>query len=112
MIGSLMYLTTLRADIMFAVCAYARHQVTPKECHLHDVKRTFRYLKGHPKLGLWYPKEYPFDLVAYSDSDSGGANQDTKSTTGGYDNVTDLLPKAFNVGRFQYLVMSIGMLNP
>nr|GFC58742.1 hypothetical protein [Tanacetum cinerariifolium] len=54
MIGSLMYLTASRPDIMFAVCACARHQVTPKECHLHAVKRIFRYLKGHPKLGLWY----------------------------------------------------------
>nr|GFA42459.1 hypothetical protein [Tanacetum cinerariifolium] len=52
MIGSLMYLIASRPDIMFAVCAYARHQVTPKECHLHAVKRIFRYLKGHPKLGL------------------------------------------------------------
>nr|GEX73132.1 retrovirus-related Pol polyprotein from transposon TNT 1-94 [Tanacetum cinerariifolium] len=49
---------------------------------LEPVKRIFRYLKGHPKLGLWYPKESPFDLVAYSDSDYGGATQDHKSTTG------------------------------
>nr|GEW96826.1 hypothetical protein [Tanacetum cinerariifolium] len=83
MIGSLMYLTASRLDIMFAACAYARHQVTPKECHLHAVKRIFRYLKGHPKLGLWYPKESLFDFVAYSDSDYGGATQDRKSTTGG-----------------------------
>nr|GEZ09547.1 hypothetical protein [Tanacetum cinerariifolium] len=83
MIGSLMYLTASRPDIMFAVCSYARHQVTPKKCHLHALKRIFRYLKGHPKLGLWYPKESPFDLVAYSDSDYGGATQDHKSTTGG-----------------------------
>nr|GFB86664.1 uncharacterized mitochondrial protein AtMg00810-like [Tanacetum cinerariifolium] len=83
MIGSLMYLTTSRLDIMFAVRAYARHQVTPKECHLHVVKRIFRYLKGHPKLGLRYPKDSPFDLVAYSDSDYGGASQDRKSTSGG-----------------------------
>nr|GEX53478.1 hypothetical protein [Tanacetum cinerariifolium] len=83
MIGSLMYLTTSRPDIMFVVCAYARHQVTPKECHLHAFKRIFRYLKGHPKLRIWYPKESPFDLVAYSDSDYGGATQDRKSTTGG-----------------------------
>nr|GEV02312.1 ribonuclease H-like domain, reverse transcriptase, RNA-dependent DNA polymerase [Tanacetum cinerariifolium] len=83
MIGSLMYLTASRPDIMFAVCAYARHQVTPKECHLHAVKMIFRYLKGHPKLGLWYPKDSPFDLVAYSDSDYGGAIQDHKSTTRG-----------------------------
>nr|GEU99866.1 hypothetical protein [Tanacetum cinerariifolium] len=47
------------------------------------VKRIFRYLKGHPKLGLWYPKESPFDLIAYLDSDYGGATQDRKSTTGG-----------------------------
>nr|GEW68573.1 hypothetical protein [Tanacetum cinerariifolium] len=60
-----------------------KHQVTPKECHLHAVKRIFKYLKGHPKLRLWYPKESPFDLVAYSDSDYGGATQDRKSTTGG-----------------------------
>nr|GFC62121.1 hypothetical protein [Tanacetum cinerariifolium] len=84
MIGSLMYLTASRPDIMFVVCACARHQVTPKECHLHAVKRIFRYLKGHPKLGLWYPKESPFDLMAYSDSDYGGATQDRKSTTGGW----------------------------
>nr|GEX14603.1 hypothetical protein [Tanacetum cinerariifolium] len=83
MIGSLMYLTASRPDIIFAICAYARHQVTPKECHLHVVKRIFRYLKGHPKLGLWYPKESPFDMVAYSDSDYGGATQERKSTTGG-----------------------------
>nr|GEY56135.1 hypothetical protein [Tanacetum cinerariifolium] len=48
MIGSLMYLTASRPDIMFAVCACARHQVTPKECHLHAVKRIFRYLKFIP----------------------------------------------------------------
>nr|GEU81252.1 hypothetical protein [Tanacetum cinerariifolium] len=52
MIGSFMYLTASRPDIMFAVCAYARHQMTPKECHLHAVKRIFRYLKSHPKLGI------------------------------------------------------------
>nr|GEW98356.1 hypothetical protein [Tanacetum cinerariifolium] len=78
MIGSLMYLTASRPDIMFVVCACARHQVTPKECHLHAVKRIFRYLKSHPKLGIWYPKDSPFDLVAYSDSDNGGATPDRK----------------------------------
>nr|GEW67125.1 putative ribonuclease H-like domain-containing protein [Tanacetum cinerariifolium] len=83
MIGSLMYLTASRPDIMFDVCAYDRHQVTPKECHLHVFIRIFRYLKGHPKLGLWYPKESHFNLVAYSDSDYGGATQDRKSTTEG-----------------------------
>ncbi|GJY53585.1 putative ribonuclease H-like domain-containing protein [Tanacetum coccineum] len=189
MIGSLMYLTSSRPDIMFAVCACARFQVNPKSSHLHAVKRIFRYLKGQPKLGLWYPKDSPFDLVAYTDSDYAGASLDKKSTTGsseyiaasncygqvlwiqnqlldyGYNfmqtkihidnesticivknpvfhsktkhigfrhhfikdsnekkliqmikihtdqNVADLLTKAFDVIRFEYLIVSIGMVN-
>ncbi|GJS09048.1 putative ribonuclease H-like domain-containing protein [Tanacetum coccineum] len=189
MIGSLMYLTASRPDIMFDVCAYARFQVTPKVSHLHAVKRIFRYLKGQPKFGLWYPRDSPFNLEAFSDSDYAGASLDRKSTTGaeyvaaanccgqvlwiqnqmldyGFNfmntkiyidnertiyivknlvfhsktkhieirhhfirdsyekrliqvikihtnhNVANLLTKAFNVGRFQYLTASIGMLNP
>ncbi|GJY32797.1 ribonuclease H-like domain-containing protein [Tanacetum coccineum] len=83
MIGSLMYLIASRPDIMFVVCACARFQVTPKTSHLYAVKRIFRYLKGLPKLGLWYPKDSPFDLEAFSDSDFAGASLDRKSTTGG-----------------------------
>nr|GEW02193.1 uncharacterized mitochondrial protein AtMg00810-like [Tanacetum cinerariifolium] len=82
MIGSLMYLTASRPDIMYEVCACSRFQVTPKTSHLHAV-RIFNYLKGQPKLGLWYPKESAFDLEAYSDSDYARANLDRKSTTGG-----------------------------
>ncbi|GJY12074.1 putative reverse transcriptase, RNA-dependent DNA polymerase, partial [Tanacetum coccineum] len=156
MIGLLMYLTSLRPDII--------------------------YLKGQPKLGLWYPKDSPFDLETYSDSDYAGASLDRKSTTRGCQflrsrlilwqckkqtivanftteakyvvaasccgqnpifhsktkhikirhhfirdsnekkliqmikihtdqNVIDLLTKAFDDGRFQYLIASIGMLN-
>nr|GEV73179.1 uncharacterized mitochondrial protein AtMg00810-like [Tanacetum cinerariifolium] len=83
MISSLMYLTSSRPDIMFAVCTCARFQVTPKASHLHAVKQIFRYLKGKPHLGLWYPKDSPFDLVAYSDSDYTSASLDKKSTTRG-----------------------------
>ncbi|GJS37458.1 putative ribonuclease H-like domain-containing protein [Tanacetum coccineum] len=74
--------TTSRPDIMFVVCACTRFQVTPKVSHLHAVKRIFRYLKGQPKLGLWYPRDSPFDLEAFSDSDYAGASLDRKSTTG------------------------------
>ncbi|GKC63614.1 hypothetical protein Tco_1096212, partial [Tanacetum coccineum] len=81
MIGSLMYLTASRPDIMFAVCACARFQVTTKASHLNALKRIFRYLKHQPKLGLWYPRDLPFELVAFSDSDYGGASLDRKSTT-------------------------------
>ncbi|GKA39564.1 hypothetical protein Tco_0732115 [Tanacetum coccineum] len=57
--------------------------VTPKTSHLNAVRRIFKYLKGKPHLGLWYPRESPFDLEAFSDSDYGGSNLDRKSTTGG-----------------------------
>ncbi|GJQ89935.1 putative ribonuclease H-like domain-containing protein [Tanacetum coccineum] len=83
MIRSLMYLTASRPEIMFAVCACARFQVTPKTLQFNVVKRIFRYLKGQPKLGLWYPRDSPFDLEAFSDSDYAGASLDRKSTTGG-----------------------------
>ncbi|GJZ19014.1 putative ribonuclease H-like domain-containing protein [Tanacetum coccineum] len=81
MIGSLMYLTASRPDIMLAVCAYARFQVTPKTSHLLAVKRIFRYLNGKPTLGLWYSRDSPFELIAYTDSDYARATQDRKSTT-------------------------------
>ncbi|GJW04303.1 hypothetical protein Tco_1563159 [Tanacetum coccineum] len=83
MIGSLMYLTASRPDIMFAVYACSRFQVTPKSSYLSAVKRIFRYLKGKPKLGLWYPRVSSFNLESYSDRDYAGANLDRKSTTGG-----------------------------
>nr|GEW08924.1 putative reverse transcriptase, RNA-dependent DNA polymerase [Tanacetum cinerariifolium] len=69
-------------DIMFDVCACVRFQVTPKVSHLHAMKRIFRYLKSQSKLGLWYPKDSPFDLEAYTHSDYAGASLDRKSTTG------------------------------
>ncbi|GKB53768.1 hypothetical protein Tco_0904521 [Tanacetum coccineum] len=83
MIGSLMYLTASRPDIMFAGCACARFQVTPKTSHFNAVKRFFKYLKGQPKLGLWYPRDSPFDLEDFFDRDYAGASLDRKSTTGG-----------------------------
>ncbi|GKF39747.1 hypothetical protein Tco_0119808, partial [Tanacetum coccineum] len=83
MIRSLMYLIASRPDIMFIVCACARFQVTPKTSHLLVVKRIFRYLKGKPTLGLWYSRNSPFELVAYTDSDYARATQDRKSTTRG-----------------------------
>lgn len=82
MIGSLLYLTASRPDIMFATCLCARFQSDPKESHLIAVKRIFRYLKGTPNLGIWYPKGTGFDLVGYTDSDFAGCKIDRKSTSG------------------------------
>ncbi|GKF24342.1 hypothetical protein Tco_0076664 [Tanacetum coccineum] len=78
-----MYLTASRPDITFVVCACTRFQVTPKISHLYAVKWIFRYLKGQPNLGLWYLRDSPFDLEAFSDSDYAGASLDRKSTIGG-----------------------------
>nr|GEV09745.1 hypothetical protein [Tanacetum cinerariifolium] len=103
MIGSLMYLTSSRPDIVFTVCACARFQVTPKASHLHAVKRIFRYLKGKPHLGLWYPKDSPFDLVAYSDSDYFGA-MDSESTAGLWFWNTVTIKQDNDVTRMQALV--------
>ncbi|KAI3769172.1 hypothetical protein L6452_00272 [Arctium lappa] len=82
MIGSLMYLTSSRPDIMFSTCLCSRYQAAPKESHLAVVKRIFRYLKGTADLGLWYPKDTGFQLTAYSDADHAGCMLDRKSTSG------------------------------
>ncbi|KAI3735634.1 hypothetical protein L6452_15141 [Arctium lappa] len=82
MIGSLMYLTSSRPDIMFSTCLCSRYQAAPKESHLAAVRRIFRYLKGTADLGLWYPKDTGFQLTAYSDADHAGCMLDRKSTYG------------------------------
>ena len=82
MIGSLLYLTTSRPDIMFSVCLCARFQADPNESHLTAVKRIFRYLNGTKDLGLWYPKLSNLSLCGFSYSDFAGDKVDRKSTSG------------------------------
>lgn len=82
MIGSLLYLTASRPDIMFSVCLCARFQSCPKESHLTAVKRIMKYLVGTMNMGLWYPKGSSCQLVGYSDSDFAGCRLDRKSTSG------------------------------
>ena len=82
MIGSLLYLTTSRLDIMFATCLCAHFQSSPKESHLNAIKRIFKYLSGSLHLGLWYPRNSSFDLISYSDADFAGSLLDRKSTSG------------------------------
>ncbi|GJX98829.1 hypothetical protein Tco_0355848 [Tanacetum coccineum] len=81
-IGSLLYLTESRLDIMFSVRLYARFQEDPKTSHLEAVKRIFRYIKGTTHLGLWYPKGSGVETVVYVDSDHAGDYVDRKSTSG------------------------------
>ncbi|GJR65222.1 retrovirus-related pol polyprotein from transposon TNT 1-94 [Tanacetum coccineum] len=82
MIGSLLYLTTSRPDIMFSVCLCARFQENPKTTHLEAVKRIFRYIRGTSHLGLWYLKGTEIETIVYADSDHAGDYVDHKSTSG------------------------------
>ena len=82
MISSLPYLIASKPDIMFSTCLCAIFQANPKETHLIAVKRIFRYLKGTPYLGIWYPKGTGFDLVGYIGSDFAGFRIDRNSTSG------------------------------
>ncbi|GJR62109.1 retrovirus-related pol polyprotein from transposon TNT 1-94 [Tanacetum coccineum] len=82
MIGSLLYLTASRPDIMFSVCLCARFQEAPKTSHLEAVKRIFRYIKVTTHLGLWYPKGIDIEIVVYANSDHAGDYVDRKSTSG------------------------------
>ncbi|GKC18407.1 retrovirus-related pol polyprotein from transposon TNT 1-94 [Tanacetum coccineum] len=69
MVGTLMYLTSSRPDLIYAVCMCSRYQARPTEKHLHAVKIIFRYLRGIINWGLWYLKEFAIPLTAFADAD-------------------------------------------
>nr|GEX19928.1 retrovirus-related Pol polyprotein from transposon TNT 1-94 [Tanacetum cinerariifolium] len=80
MVGSLMYLSASRSDLVFAMCMCARYQSEPTKKHLKAVKWVFRYLQGTINMGLWYPKDTAMALTAYADADHAGC-QDTRRST-------------------------------
>ena len=82
MIGSLLYVTISRPNIMFSVCMCARFQASPRESHLKATKRILRYLKHIQYVRLWYPKGSNFKLIGYSDPDYAGCKVERKSTSG------------------------------
>ncbi|GKD17573.1 hypothetical protein Tco_1206731 [Tanacetum coccineum] len=82
MTGSLMYLTSSRPDLIYAVCSCSRYQSKPTEKHLQVVKWIFQYLKGTINMGLWYLKDTDMSLTAYADADHAGC-QDTRRSTSG-----------------------------
>ncbi|GJW54634.1 hypothetical protein Tco_0098719 [Tanacetum coccineum] len=81
MIGSLLYLTASRPNIMFSVCLCVRFQEAPKTSHLKAVKRIFRYIKGTSHLGLWYLKGTGLETIVYAYFDYAGDYVDQKSTS-------------------------------
>ncbi|XP_072072112.1 uncharacterized protein [Arachis hypogaea] len=82
MIGSLMYLTSSRPDIIQSVGVCSRFQSKPKESHLSAVKRIIRYVLGTTNYGLWFPKTDSFQLVGFCDADFAGDRVDRRSTSG------------------------------
>ncbi|GJW80572.1 retrovirus-related pol polyprotein from transposon TNT 1-94 [Tanacetum coccineum] len=90
-IGSLMYLASSRPDIVHAVCYCVRYQARPTKKHLKEVKRIFQYLRGTINMGLWYPKDYGFQLTAFLDADHAGYLNTPKSTSEGIQFLCDKL---------------------
>ncbi|GKC73955.1 retrovirus-related pol polyprotein from transposon TNT 1-94 [Tanacetum coccineum] len=91
MMGSLMYLTASRPDLVFAVCMCALYQAKPAEKNLHAVKRIFRYLRGTINMGLWYSKDSCIALTAFVDVDHAGCQDTRKSTSGSMQLLGDIL---------------------
>ncbi|GKB87377.1 hypothetical protein Tco_0959649 [Tanacetum coccineum] len=91
MIGSLMYLTSSRPDLIYVVCLCARYQEKPTEKHLNAVKRIFRYLKGSINMGLWYSKDTGMSLIAYAVADHAGCQDTRRSTSGSPQFLSDKL---------------------
>ncbi|GKB36064.1 retrovirus-related pol polyprotein from transposon TNT 1-94, partial [Tanacetum coccineum] len=90
-IGSLMYLTSSRPDIVQAVCYCARYQARPTEKHLKEVKRIFRYLRGTINMGLWYPKDSGIKLTAFSNAGHARCIDTRKTTSRGIQFLGDKL---------------------
>jgi hypothetical protein len=82
LVGSLMYLTATRPDMMFVTCLISRYMAKPMEIHLQAAKRALRYLKGTVNYGIHYKKGGDGELLAFTDSDYAGDMEDRKSTSG------------------------------
>ncbi|XP_057432877.1 uncharacterized mitochondrial protein AtMg00810-like [Lotus japonicus] len=82
LIGSLMYLTATRPDIMYAVSLLSRYMSRPTEVHYSAAKRILRYLQGTTKFGILYKREGNLELIGFTDSDYAGSVEDKRSTSG------------------------------
>ncbi|GJY54245.1 retrotransposon protein, putative, ty1-copia subclass [Tanacetum coccineum] len=91
MIGSLMYLTSSRPDLIYAVCVCARYQEKPTKKHLNAVKWVFRYLKGTINMGLWYSNDTGMSLTVYANADHAGCQDTRRSTSGSAQFLGDIL---------------------
>ncbi|GJW27388.1 retrovirus-related pol polyprotein from transposon TNT 1-94 [Tanacetum coccineum] len=104
MIGTLMYLTSSRPDLVFAVCMCARYQAKPTEKHLHAIKRIFRYLRGTINMGMWYSKDSCIALTAFADAEHAGC-QDTRKKY----QLADIFTKPLTRERLEFLIKKLRM---
>nr|GEV82262.1 hypothetical protein [Tanacetum cinerariifolium] len=107
MVGSLMYLTASRPDLVFAVCMCTRYQAKPTKNHLEALKRVFWYLKGTINWGLWYPKDTAMALTAYADAYHAGCQDTCRSTSGSAQFLGDKLTMALTLTRFPCTVITV-----
>ena len=82
MVGSIMYLTATRPDLMFVVSLISRFMANPTELHFGTAKRIMRYVKGTLEFEIWYQREGKSELLGYTDSDYAGDVDDSRSTSG------------------------------
>nr|GEV64981.1 hypothetical protein [Tanacetum cinerariifolium] len=102
MIGTLLYLTTSRPDLQFAICMCAWYQARPIKKHVHAVKRIFRYLCGTVHQGLWYPKDSSVALTTFTDVDRAGCQDTRRSTYGSVQFHKLVIKKAKECCNIQY----------
>ncbi|GJV15779.1 integrase, catalytic region, zinc finger, CCHC-type containing protein [Tanacetum coccineum] len=110
MVGSLMYLTASRPDLVFVVCMCAMYQALPTKKHLEALKRVFWYLRGIINWGIWYPKDTAMALTAYADVDHAVPllYAAIMSSTPDYQ-LADIFIKALPRERFEFLLPRLGM---
>ncbi|KAJ4710130.1 Retrovirus-related Pol polyprotein from transposon TNT 1-94 [Melia azedarach] len=82
LVGSLLYLSAIRPDIMFATSLLSRFMQNPSQVHFGAGRRVLRYLKGTHDLGILFKPEAELNLFGYVDSDWAGCIDDGKSTLG------------------------------
>ncbi|XP_068337667.1 secreted RxLR effector protein 161-like [Pyrus communis] len=81
-VGSLLYLTTTRPDLMYATCLLAQFMHSPTRKHLGTAKRVLRYVQGTLDYGIEYVKGKAAKLIGHCDSDWVGSKEDMRSTSG------------------------------
>ncbi|XP_031259114.1 uncharacterized protein LOC116117191 [Pistacia vera] len=82
LVGRLLYLTSTRPDLSFAIQQLNQFLDKPTSVHQQAANHVLRYIKSYPANGLFFPAESSLSLKAFSDSDWVGCSDTRKSITG------------------------------